>query len=81
MLTGYAKLVPIFWGHGMDDPLVEHEVILASAQFLTAQGIRTASGIGAKGLSVNFYRGVEHSMNMEELIDLKTFLAKIVPSS
>lgn len=81
MLTDNAKLVPIFWGHGMDDPLVKHQVGLASAQFLKAQGIPTASEIGAKGLSFNSYRGLAHSTNMQELVDLKTFLAKTVPSS
>lgn len=42
MLTDIAKSLPIFWGHGMDDPLVKHEVVLASAQLLTAQGIPAA---------------------------------------
>ena len=61
MLTDYAESVPIFWGHGTDDPVVRHEVGLDSTQFLKAQGIPIASEIGAQGLSFRFYQGVGHT--------------------
>lgn len=79
MLSEHSKNVPIFWGHGVDDPLVRHDIGRASADFLQQQGIANATEIGAKGLSFNSYSGVAHSTNMEELIDLKSFIAKVVP--
>lgn len=79
MLSDHAKNVPIFWGHGTDDPVVRYDVGRASADFLHKQGIPVASEIGLKGLSFNTYRGVAHSTNMNELVDLKNFIAKVVP--
>lgn len=58
MLTDHAKSIPIFWGNGTEDPVVSHDVGLDSAQFLKAQGIPTASEIGAIGLSFRSYQGV-----------------------
>lgn len=81
MLSEHAKSIPIFWGHGTDDPLVRFDVGSASVKFLKEQGIPAASEIGAKGLSFNGYRGVEHTTNMDELVDLKNFIAKVVPNS
>jgi predicted esterase len=79
MMTDYAKQIPIFWGHGMQDPLVRFDIAQASRDFLKAQGVPIASEIGGKGLSFNAYPGVQHSTNMQELEDLTTFIKKVIP--
>ncbi|KAF9062230.1 Phospholipase/carboxylesterase/thioesterase [Rhodocollybia butyracea] len=66
--------LPIFWGHGSADPLVKPKFAEESIDWLKSIGIRSLSG-----LSYTFYPGVGHSTNMQELEDLKVWIAKVIP--
>lgn len=62
---------------------MRHDVGLNSIEFLKAQGIPTASEIGAQGLSFrSYYQGVGHTTDdARELADFKVFLVNTVPGS
>jgi lysophospholipase-1 len=77
MLSAHYKSLPIFWGHGTDDPLVE--VGAASRDWLHAAGVADAPA-GEPGLSFNAYEGITHSTSPQELDDLKAFLIKVLPA-
>jgi predicted esterase len=79
MLSDHYKKLPIFWGHGTDDPLVRFEIGTASRDWLHAAGVADAPA-GEPGLSFNAYKGVPHSTSPQELDDLKAFLVKVVPA-
>ncbi|KAJ3841425.1 Phospholipase/carboxylesterase/thioesterase [Lentinula raphanica] len=79
MLAPYAKRLPIFWGHGSNDPLVQPRLAEESVEFLKSIGILDAKPNELAGLSYNVYPGVGHSTNMQELEDLKGWIAKVIP--
>ncbi|KIK67623.1 hypothetical protein GYMLUDRAFT_36362 [Collybiopsis luxurians FD-317 M1] len=79
MLAPHATSMPIFWGHGSADPLVKPKLAEESIEFLKSVGISVAKSGGSAGLSHNVYPGVGHSTNMQELEDLKAWIAKVVP--
>jgi len=85
MSTDNAKKLPIFWGHGKDDPLVKYKMGQASAEFLENE-------IGVKklevdveespvGLAFHGYAGVPHSVNQAELDDLRAWIKRVIPKS
>ncbi|KAL0945673.1 hypothetical protein HGRIS_014824 [Hohenbuehelia grisea] len=84
MLSSHAKDVPIFWGHGADDPLVQLRWGKLSKDVLTSSeiGIPEASSPSeGKGLSFNVYPGLQHSASDRELDDAKTWLKKVLPGN
>jgi len=81
MLAPYWKRLPIFWGHGSSDPLVKPRFSLESVEFFKSMGIKEAKPRenSLAGLSYNVYPGVGHSTNLQELEDLKAWIAKVIP--
>lgn len=81
MSSSHATALPIFWGHGSLDPLVEYKKMAqASVEFLTKQiGVPSTTKDGdLKGLSFNTYP-IGHSTNEQELGDLKEWLKRVLP--
>lgn len=78
MLGDNAKLLPIFWGHGICDPLVKYEGAQQSVQFITNDlGICVATEDNIIGLEFHAYDGLVHSVNDHELQDLRAWLRKV----
>ncbi|EMD40368.1 hypothetical protein CERSUDRAFT_110964 [Gelatoporia subvermispora B] len=83
MVSDHYKSVPIFWGHGKEDPLIRYEYGVRSIEFLKSTlGIPTAApdALEKGGLIFHSYEGLEHSTNMQELSDLKEWLKKVLPA-
>jgi len=82
MLNDHAKTIPIFWGHGADDPLVRAEFATRSVKFLKTQcDISETDGEALAGLKFKMYPKLEHSSSPEELSDLKSWLKSVIPNS
>ncbi|KAL0945649.1 hypothetical protein HGRIS_014803 [Hohenbuehelia grisea] len=84
MLSSHAKDVPIFWGHGADDPLVQLRWGKLSKDVLTSSEIGIPEALSpseGKGLSFNVYPGLQHSASDRELDDAKTWLKKVLPGN
>jgi len=80
MVSEHAKTLPIFWGHGDEDPLVNIKRATNSRDFLKSDlSISDSSDVGSPGLSFNVYKGMGHAAEVQELEDLKRWLAKTVP--
>lgn len=81
MLNDHAKKMPIFWGHGQDDPLVRLAFAKQSVDFLRNDlGIPEAAKDSALGVQFNTYPGLVHSANDEEVDDLQAWLEKVIPA-
>ena len=83
MASDHCKYLPIFWGHGKDDPLIRYEYGARSVEYLkSALGVPTAASDapGKGGVIFNSYEGLEHSTNMKELDDVKEWLKKVLPA-
>ncbi|KAH9939252.1 Phospholipase/carboxylesterase [Epithele typhae] len=84
MLSEHARKLPIWWGHGKQDPLVTFELGNKSREVLrTEMGIETVDSEAVLGGGVDFhaYDGLTHSTSMEELEDLQVFIRKVIPST
>jgi len=84
MVSDHIKSIPIFWGHGQDDPLVRYTWGSQSVDFLTSHLKITRFGLPepsarTPGVAFHSYPGVEHSTNEEELGDLRSWIAKVIP--
>lgn len=78
-----ASTVPIFWGHGKQDPLVSYrfaemskEILVKDFGFLSLEHNK----IGQPGLTFMLYPGLEHSTSEDEIGHMKEFLAHVVPN-
>lgn len=81
MASSHAKRIPLFFGHGDQDPLVPREVSNASIELLTTRlGIQRASDTNLNGLTYNVYTGLAHSLDeTRELPDMMKWLAQVIP--
>lgn len=80
MANDHAKKLPIFWGHGKNDPLVRFEWAKNSVNFLKNDlGISEATKDQPTGLQFFAYPGLVHSANDEEVEDLQAWLEKVMP--
>lgn len=82
MMSGHAKSLPIFWGHGTADPLVRFEFAKRSIEYLVGTCGLTRldrDKIGSPGLTFMEYQGVQHSSSEKELVDMGRFLKRVVP--
>lgn len=78
MTTDHARTIPIFWGHGKEDPLVKYELAIASIQLLENElGVKEATEDNMNGLEFHGYDDLEHSANPEELEHLRVWLKVI----
>lgn len=81
MMTDAARTLPIFFGHGEKDPVVQFKYGKKSYDFLKeALKFKDAEGEDVKGLSWNEYPDLEHSSSPEELKDLEKWLEKVLPA-
>lgn len=82
MASSHAASVPIFWGQGRDDPLVQVKFASDSVEFVKSQvGVPVASAQGEpSGLSYKIYSGLAHSANEDELDDLKAWIKRVIPA-
>jgi len=80
MLSDNAKTLPIFWGHGIADPLVRLDFATRSVDFLKSScGISESDDKTLSGLKFRTYKDLEHSSSKEELSDLKYWLKSVIP--
>ncbi|KII95275.1 hypothetical protein PLICRDRAFT_97562 [Plicaturopsis crispa FD-325 SS-3] len=83
MAGPHARTTPIFWGHGLVDPLVRYQFGVDSVAYLKAAlGIPEAPAASTgkpQGLDFRSYDGVGHSTNQKELDDLRAWLARALP--
>jgi predicted esterase len=82
MMTDSARNLPIFFGHGQSDPVVQFIYGKKSYEFLkTALKMKDATEDSIQGLSWNEYPGLVHSTSTEELKDLEKWLEKALPAT
>lgn len=74
-----AASIPLFWGYGLADRLVQKQFSTAALDFLVKDiGFRTIEELGGRGLMSKSYEGMGHETNEQERKDLETFIKKIV---
>jgi len=79
MAAPHASQIPLFWGHGIADPLVLYDLGTESVKFLTKQiGFTPTSG-STTGLDFRSYKDLGHSTCRTELDDLSEWIKRIVP--
>lgn len=82
MTTDSARNLPIFFGHGQADPVVQFIYGKKSYELLkTALKMKDATEESIEGLSWNEYPDLEHSTSAEELKDLERWLEKALPAT
>lgn len=69
-MTPEAKTVPALICHGDSDPVVRFQWGQQSVEKLQSAGV---------DLDFRVYNGLEHSACMEELADIRGWLAKVLP--
>ncbi|KAL0580515.1 hypothetical protein V5O48_001502 [Marasmius crinis-equi] len=81
LISPHATTIPIFWGTGSADPLVTLELVEKGVDALKTLGltVRRGSKDVEPGISFNIYDGLQHSTDPFELLDLKTWLKKVIP--
>ncbi len=80
-MTDAARTLPIFFGHGEDDPVVQFEYGQKSYEFLkSGLKFKDSTAEELKGLSWNQYPDLEHSSSPEELKDLERWLERALPA-
>jgi len=79
LLGSPATTVPIFWGHGEDDPLVPLALGKLSKDELEGVGVKEAKESGEPGISFNTYPHLGHSTDMREINDWASWLKKVLP--
>ncbi|EIN11067.1 Phospholipase/carboxylesterase [Punctularia strigosozonata HHB-11173 SS5] len=82
LVSSHATEVPIFWGHGTEDPVVRFDLARNGVQLLQELGVKSASpGDGGNGgLSFHAYEGLGHSLSAQEIEDLSNWLQRVVPA-
>lgn len=86
MANSYGTSLPIFWGHGEEDPLITYKLAQSSKKYLVDElSIKqlditqdTADNIG---LAFHGYKDLGHSVNSEELDDLQAWIKRILPKA
>ncbi|KAF9780322.1 Phospholipase/carboxylesterase [Thelephora terrestris] len=81
LLGQHATTVPIFWGHGADDPLIPLEMGKFSKAELEKIGGKEAKEPGEPGIFFKEYPGLAHSADTQEIDDWASWLKKVIPSS
>jgi lysophospholipase I len=85
MATPGMNGVPIFVGHGSQDPLVKVDFATATVDYLeTKLGFavkRNPESQEAKGVVYNIYGGIGHTTNEQELDDLRGWLKEAIPKT
>ncbi|KAI0638593.1 Phospholipase/carboxylesterase [Trametes polyzona] len=83
MLNDHAKKLPIFWGHGKSDVIVRFDRATASLDAIKSElqlnTLVSPDKVLEGGIEFHAYDFLAHSVNDQELADLKTFLRKVLP--
>ncbi|KXN89453.1 Acyl-protein thioesterase 1 [Leucoagaricus sp. SymC.cos] len=80
MASPHAASVPIFWGYGTNDSLIEQSFTNASVAFLKdTLGVPPAKCLEERGLWVESYSGMGHETCQKELDALRAFIKKHIP--
>jgi predicted esterase len=85
MCSRHAQSIPIFWGHGTADPLINIELGRKSVEFLkTDLGLPqpphdAPDAAALKGVTFMEYPGLQHGAGPQELSDLKEWIKKVLP--
>ncbi|KAF7310482.1 Phospholipase/carboxylesterase [Mycena chlorophos] len=77
-----SKSTPIFWAHGVADPLITHQLALSSVEFLTSVlGVQksAANNDDINGLTFKSYPNLGHSIDEQEISDLTDWLHRALP--
>ena len=72
VISEHGKNTPVLHCHGSSDPLVLPSFAEESHQHILQAG-------HSAGYDLKMYRGLAHSANMQELVDIATWIASIVP--
>ena len=81
MMSDHARKLPIFWGHGKQDPLVRYEWAEQSVVFMKSTlGIHDATADDIAGIEFHGYNGLVHSADDREIDDLQAWLCKVLPA-
>ncbi|KAJ6626955.1 Phospholipase/carboxylesterase/thioesterase [Mycena sp. CBHHK59/15] len=82
MAPPHATSLPVFWGHGIADPLAKFIFGQVSVEFMTKEmGFEAAPSTGeAKGIEFHGYEGLGTGMSQQELRDLGVWLKKVLPA-
>jgi len=91
LISPHALTMPVFWGHGTDDPLVRYNLGRRSAEILKDQvglalrwgnkGEAERLAFGSAGISFLGYDGILHATCSKERADLKEFLKRVIPDN
>ncbi|KAI6039824.1 lysophospholipase I [Pisolithus marmoratus] len=80
-LASHAPTLPIFMGHGVDDPIVSCRLAKLSAQYLSEElGVSSQERVGEPGLKFKEYPRLGHSASEQELEDVAEFLRHVLES-
>jgi predicted esterase len=81
MMTDSARNLPIFFGHGTDDSVVQFRFGQASYEMLQGKPFKfpLATDDEVKGLTWKEYAGMDHGSSPQELRDLEQWLLKVIP--
>nr|GAT46067.1 phospholipase/carboxylesterase [Mycena chlorophos] len=77
-----SKSMPIFWAHGVADPLITHQLALSSIEFLTSVlGVQKSvtNNDDINGLTFRSYPNLGHSIDEQEISDLTVWLHRALP--
>lgn len=80
LIASHATTLPIFWGHGEEDPLVPLSIAERSKEELRGVGVNEAKEFGQPGISYRAYPGLDHSADAAEINDWTNWLKKVIPS-
>ncbi|THG97483.1 hypothetical protein EW026_g4529 [Hermanssonia centrifuga] len=82
MVGDHANKLPIFWGHGKDDPLIRFKWATESIDFMKSNlGTQEATAEDNTGLEFHAYDDLVHSANDKEIVDLQVWLQKAIPEA
>ncbi|KAF9651266.1 Phospholipase/carboxylesterase [Thelephora ganbajun] len=79
LLRSPTTTVPIFWGHGEDDPLVPLSLGHLSKEELKNVGVNETKESGEPGIFFKAYPDLGHSADEQEIVDWANWLKKVIP--
>ncbi len=80
-MSDHARSLPIFFGHGTSDPVVQYQYGMQSYRLLKTIGLSDATTESVKGLTWQEYAGMGHSSCPKEIQDIGSWIARVVPES
>lgn len=82
-MSDSARNIPIFFGHGKDDTVVQYKFGRNSYEILKTRpfGFTDATEDSVKGLTWKEYPGMAHSSDPREIGDFSEWMGKVLPST